>query len=304
MTDTRPRVRHGPEPPPAAAGRRAPAWLFLGGVAVALAVVGILYANASGAVPGTKSPVAWARLVTQDVHSLAFDPTDPQHLYFGHHGGLLESRDGGSTWTALSVRDDAMSVGSAAGGSIVIAGHDVLAASADGGRSWRPISADLPSLDIHGFTRDPGDPKRMWAYPATGGLWESTDSGAHWSRIQPGNVAFPLAVRRPAGTRLYGVTATGLVASDDGGRSWAPRGSPPAFPVTSLSATDDGSVLYAGSPQGLWRSIDGAQTWTATGYTSSAFALATTGDGRTVAVVSSDTAFFRSRDGGETWPGR
>lgn len=38
--------------------------------------------------PDEGEPVSWTRLGTADVHSLAFDPADPTHLYFGHHGGL------------------------------------------------------------------------------------------------------------------------------------------------------------------------------------------------------------------------
>ncbi|HYN69126.1 MAG TPA: hypothetical protein VEX41_02825, partial [Candidatus Eisenbacteria bacterium] len=111
-----------------------------------------------------------------------------------------------------------MAMRPAVDGSIVIAGHEVFTASRDGGQTWQPIAADLPSLDIHGFTRDPVDPDRMWAYLATGGLWESTDAGAHWTRVRDDNVLFPLAVHSDGGTRLLGVDANGLVASTDGGR--------------------------------------------------------------------------------------
>ena len=51
------------------------------------------------------------------------------------------------------------------------------------------------------------------------------------------------------------------------------------------------------------RSEDGGRTWTATAYQESAFAIATTADGKTVGVVSRETDFFRSSDGGATWPG-
>jgi hypothetical protein len=113
---------------------------------------------------GRRTP--WATLRTQDVHSLAFVGGDPAHVLLGHHGGLLESRDGGPrTWSALPVRDDAMTMAPADDGSIVIAGHLVFTASRDGGATWASITADLPSLDIHGSTRDPADPARMWAYP-------------------------------------------------------------------------------------------------------------------------------------------
>jgi len=251
----------------------------------------------------TSGQTAWARFGTADVHSLAFAGGDSNHVLFGHHGGLLESRDGGRTWTALAVREDAMSMTPADDASIVIAGHLVLTASHDGGATWSSIPADLPSLDIHGFTRDPLDPARMWAYLATGGLWESTNFGAHWTEVRADNVILPLAVRDGATTRLLGVDADGLVTSIDGGRTWTTRGTPPTFPMTALAATPDGRTVYAGAPDGLFRSDDGGRTWGRTGFRGSAFAIATAPGGRTVAVVSRETEFFRSADSGSTWPG-
>ena len=249
-------------------------------------------------------PVAWARLETQDVHSLAFVGEDPNHLLFGHHDGVLESIDGGRTWQALAVQEDAMSISVATDGSLVIAGHEVFMASPDVGRTWSPIESDLPSLDIHGFTRDPADPGRMWAYLAIGGLWESSDAGAHWANVREDNVAFPVAIRDGSATSLLGIDASGFVVSGDGGRTWSGATTPPTFPMTSLVATADGSVVYAGSPDGLFRSTDGGSTWAATSYTGSVFAAATMSTGDLVAVVSQDAAFFRSADGGQTWPAR
>lgn len=253
--------------------------------------------------PRTSAQTAWARLGTEDVHSLAFVGNALDHLLFGHHGGLSETRDGGRTWRPLPTNADAMAMRPGADGSIVIAGHDVFTASRDGGETWQPIAADLPSLDIHGFTRDPADPARMWAYLATGGVWESTDAGAHWIRVRDDNVLFPLAVRGDEGTRLLGVDANGLVASDDGGRTWGKLGSPPTYPMTALTSTTDGTTIYAGSPDGLFRSDDVGRTWTNTNFSGSPFAIATSADGATVAIVARTTEFFRSSDGGESWPG-
>lgn len=276
-----------------------PRWLLPAGIGIVLAAVALALVLRSG--PSAQVP--WATLRTQDVHSLAFVDGDPGHVLLGHHGGLLESRDGGRTWSGLPVRDDAMSMTPAGDGSIVIAGHEVFTASRDGGATWAAIPADLPSLDIHGFTRDPADPSRMWAYLATGGLWESTDFGTQWTEVRSDNVIFPLAVRAGSITRLLGVDASGLVASDDGGRTWTTLGTPPAYPMTALAATPDGGTIYAGAPEGLFRSGDGGRTWTPTAYRGSAFALATTPDGATVAVVNRDTDFYRSPDSGATWPG-
>ena len=276
--------------------RRTATLLLAGAGAIVVTVAVLLLRPAEGQIP-------WARLRTQDVHSLAFVAGDPNHVLFGHHGGLLESRDGGRSWSALPVRDDAMSMAPADDGSIVIAGHLVFTASRDGGASWAAIANDLPSIDIHGFTRDPADPARMWAYLAIGGLWESADFGAHWVQVRADNVIFPLAVRDGSTTRLLGVDGTGLVTSSDGGRTWSGLGTPPTYPMTSLAATPDARTIYAGAPDGLFRSDDGGRTWTPTQYRGSAFAIATTPDGASVGIVSRETEFFRSDDRGATWPG-
>ncbi len=297
----RSRTSKPPRKSPPTRGRtlaKVPVWAWLFGALAAVALAGLLLFLGRSAV----SQAAWATLGTQDVHSLAFVDDDPQRLLFGHHGGILESRDGGRTWTALPVRDDAMSMAPAQDGSIVIAGHNVFTASRDGGQTWSAIPADLPSLDIHGFARDPLDPARMWTYLATGGLWESIDGGAQWTRVREDNVAFPFAIVRGGATRLLGVDATGLVASDDGGRTWAAVGTPPTYPMTAVAATPDGETIYAASPEGLFRSADGGATWRKTTFAGAPFAIATSPDGMTVALVDQSTEFFRSADGGQTWP--
>ena len=284
---------------PAQTGRRWGVLALSGGVGVvAIAVVAFIMLRPSGA---SASP--WSRLGTEDVHSLAFVGDDPNRLLFGHHGGLSASSDGGRTWQPLGTRSDAMSLGAASDGSIVVAGHEVLAASRDDGRTWEDIRAALPSLDIHGFTRDPADPARMWAYLATGGLWESRDGGLTWEQVQQDNVLFPVAVRSAGTTRLFGVTVDGLSSSDDGGRSWRGVSTPEIYPIASLAATSDGSVLVAGGPSGLARSDDGGASWSELPFDGESAAIAVTAGGRTIAVVTRSTEFFRSADGGRTWPG-
>lgn len=253
--------------------------------------------------PGGTSIEAWSRLGTQDVHSLSFVGDDPDRLLFGHHGGILASTDGGRSWQPLATRSDAMSLAPATDGSIVIAGHDLFAESRDDGLTWQDIPAVLPSLDIHGFARDPGNPSRVWAYLATGGLWESLDGGRAWERVQEENILFPVAVTAPSGTRLFGLRADGLASSDDGGRTWRNVATPELYPIASLAATSDGSVLVAGGPDGMARSDDGGASWSKLAFEGQPFAVAITGGGRTIAVVTRATEFFRSDDGGRTWPG-
>ena len=249
-------------------------------------------------------PAAWARLGTQDVHSLAFAPDATDHLYFGHHGGILETRDGGRSWTALPVSADAMGMRPTNDGSIVIAGHEVLVASPDGGRTWAALSSDLPNIDIHAFARDPDDPRRMCAYLAAGGVYETTDGGTHWTLVLDGHRPILAAIRAPGGTGLLGIDPfAGLARSDDGGRTWTTLSQPEAYPAYGLAATPDGQTVLIGTGDALRRSADGGRTWETIDLPSSPFAIAVSDDGRSVAVVTRSTEFFRSDDGGRSWPG-
>lgn len=265
-------------------------------VAIGLAVTGAVLLSRS-----SSGPTAWSKLGTQDVHSLAF-VGDASNLLFGHHGGIRESRDGGRTWTALAARDDAMGMSPAKDGSIVVAGHEVFTASSDGGATWTSIETDLPSRDIHGFARDPADGARMWAALATGGLYESRDGGRTFAKVFADNVVFPVAASTGGISRLFAVSASGLVVSEDGGRTFAQRSSPKLYPIATLTATPAGDVLVAGGPDGVWRSDDGGRSWRDLGFGPGAAAVALAPDGRTIGIVARDTTFFRSDDGGATWP--
>lgn len=269
-------------------------------LAAAAAVVAAVLLRPS---TGVAAAVPWDRLGTQDVHSLAFQGADSSRVLFGHHGGILRSEDGGRNWAPLPVRQDAMGMAAAADGSIIIAGHLVFQASRDGGATWAPINADLPSLDIHGFARSLSDPARMWAYLAEGGIYESPDFGIIWTRVNGGHILQLTAIRRGDADELLGIDLRGIVRSTDQGRTWAPVGTPPTAPVTSLAATADGAVMILGGPDGLYRSDDSGATWRHVLVSKTVLASAITADGKTLAAVTQETLFYRSEDGGATWPG-
>jgi hypothetical protein len=291
------------------APRAVPWWRTWRSGVVALAVVGALalvgYVLLSGGAGASLSgATAWATLGTRDVHSLAFDPADARHLYFGHHNGLLESRDGGRTWQPTGLRGaDAMNVRPGSGTGLQIAGHNVYQETADGGRTWTAVPNDLPGLDLHAFVTDPADPARAWAYAVGFGLFESADRGRHWELRQPGDWPVLAAARSSARTTLIGVSGNGLGVSADGGRTWQALASP-GGQVASLAAAPDGSVIYAGTTTGLYRSVDRGSSWQATDFKGTALTVAVAAtDPRVVAIVDDKTRFFRSEDGGASWPG-
>jgi photosystem II stability/assembly factor-like uncharacterized protein len=294
-------ARRQPAPTP----RRPWRAIVVGGAAVAaVAVVALAVVLNSGGRASVGGATAWATLGTPDVHALAFDPTDPQHLYFGHHGGLLETTDGGRSWSQTPLRGaDAMNVAPPAGGFFQIAGHNVYMETADGGQTWQDVPNNLPGLDLHAFVADPADPAHAWAFSVGFGLFETTDKGRTWELRQPGGWGALTAFVDSGRTVLVGVSSEGLARSDDGGRTWAALGQPTGQ-VASLAASADGTVIYAGTTTGVGRSTDGGRTWTATPLKTVGVTVAVSpSDPNVVAVVDDKTRYFRSADGGQSWPG-
>lgn len=247
---------------------------------------------------------AWATLGTADVHALAFAPGDASHLYFGHHDGLLETRDGGRSWQPASLSGvDAMNVQTAGATKIQIAGHEVYVESVDGGASWQLVPNDLPGLDLHAFAIDPADADHAWTWAVGFGLFETHDGGRHWQLRQPGTWGYLVAYRAADATALLAVGSEGAVRSLDGGTTWQPLAYPGAPLAGGLAAAADGSVLYAATTVGLRRSTDQGQTWRQTTFDRAALSVAVASDDpMDVAIVDESTRFFRSPDGGASWP--
>ena len=247
-------------------------------------------------------PAPLSRVDTQDVHALAFLGS-PDRLILGHHAGILESNDGGRTWSPWGTGSDAMALGVAGERPVIVAGHDVLAVGRPDGH-WQHIANDLPHNDIHGFARDPANPDRMWAYLATGGLYESQDGGTHWEQASAGHTIALLAVTAGDGTRLLAVDPDlgAIVASDDGGRNWQRLAAPPDTPVYAMAAARDGATILLSGAQGLFRSDDGGTTFAQlVDVGEPILAIAASDDASTIVLATRDRVIYRSDDGGETW---
>jgi photosystem II stability/assembly factor-like uncharacterized protein len=251
------------------------------------------------------APAPLASLGTADAHALAFDPRNADHIFFGHHGGLLESRDGGRTWMETTLSGaDAMNVSTGADGGLQVAGHELYVVSSDGGATWQPVETDLPGLDLHAFAVDPADRDHAWTFAAGLGLFETTDGGSHWELRQEGNWAALTAYRTAETTVLVAVGSEGLASSSNGGETWRPLAYPGAPLSGGLAAAADGSAIYAATVSGIRRSDDGGATWQATGWDGAALAMAVARSNPSLlALVDDEMNFYRSTDGGASWPG-
>lgn len=282
--------------------------LILAGLGVIAVMAVALFGSRPGDAPVEAKPLsAWR---PADYHALAFSPTDPNVLYFGHHNGLLKSEDGGRTWSpAKSERNwDAMSLSIPAADSktVYVAGHDIFYKSTDGGATWEKVRHDLPGNDIHAFGVVPENPKALYAFVVGYGLFQSEDGGAIWRRRGSPPPSTMALVVPPGGPNrlLAGSMGSGLVRSEDGGSSWVPAAagfSGQSVMALAASATTPG-LAYAGSERGLFKSIDGGATWQQLPQATPLSILAVSPqDDRRLAGIDSQGAVLRSDDGGQTW---
>ena len=283
-------------------------WMMAAGLAfLVIAVLWLVFSNRdsenSGALPVS-------RLTTNDFHSLAFSPTEPETVFFGHHKGLLVSHNGGKDWQPTVLNNaDVMVLGIAPSNSqtMYVAGHNVFIKSNDGGNTWQGVHANLPGLDIHAFAVDPENADKVVAYVVSFGLFGSEDGGINWESL---SVSSPPSVNglvfgEDDQTLYAAADGAGLWQSQDGGRSWSPIPTVPNNGAIAVAYVPANGRLYLTTLEpaaGLHYSDDGGETWTSTSLRETILAVAISPlDSKHIMAVNDQGEVFASRDGGISW---
>ena len=207
------------------------------------------------------------------------DPGAAPHIVAASEGRVYVSRDGGATWTRAGgelASDYVVAVASDASGSLALAGTATqVFRSQDLGDSWTPASAGLRSSWITALAVDPQDPSRVWtaahgfAGSPKSGLFRSADAGLSWS-LSNGPAGSPsvsaLLIGSGHPSTLYAGAAGGsaVYRSDDEGEHWTSSTLPSSgYPVSALALDPASSDrVWAVASGGLFRSDDGARSWT------------------------------------------
>jgi hypothetical protein len=298
-----------PTPRRPAAGRRRPPrrrhWPWVVGLlaAVALAVGGWIVSRPGGGATGGAAP-----FVGGDLHSMVVDPSDPNRLWVGGHGGAAASTDGGRTWTQVASLEGADPMGWEIDpkdpSRHYLGGHPGFQVSTDGGRSFTMRNQGLPATDVHGLGRDPAS-GRLYAAVVGRGLLASDDQGVTWAVVNPAAQTMgPILVDPKDPKTLYLSDMQSLLRSTDGGRSWQRLGAIPGAMWITRSA--DGSTFLAAGGGQLLKSIDAGRTFAPAGPPPTAVAAVAVADrsGQRLYAAGLDgerAVVFRSDDGGARW---
>lgn len=134
--------------------------------------------------------------------------------------------------------------------------------------------------------------------PGDLGLERSDNGGLSWRSVSLRGQA-DLHLLCASGRRVYGLnTTTGtIMAGRDGGHVWETRSTPPG--INDLAVDPNApAALVGSSDSALWRSTDGAETWSRTNGPPGAVAWLSSGR---VVVASVDARLHESRDRGRSW---
>lgn len=266
-------------------------------LAPTLAVVALALAGCGDdAAPGGSSLVRAEPGGAGHVHGLA---VLGDQLLIATHAGLWRAPAGGKPARVGASRRDIMGF-TVLGSRLVGSGHPDpmedtgepanvgFIESADGGRSWRPVSL-AGEVDFHAMAAGAAT---VYGYDGgSGRLMASSDGGRTWGTLSPPAPVISIAVDPRRDERVLVSTPEGVYRSEDGGAGWRPV----EREVVLLTWGRRGawSVTDAGAVR---RSTDGGRTWSETGRVDGTPVAITSASGGVV-IATESGAVLESADG-------
>ncbi len=238
-----------------------------------------IYRSDDGTTTWTYLPISGA----WNVRQVLADPLNSQRIYMAGDSGFYASTDGGDSWTPggwsglpsplpglfVTMAADPFQAGhllaSFGGGSYGV-GSGWLYSSANYGASWQAVALPQSVNWINAIVFDPETSGTVYLATKGTGVYKSTDSGTSWKRIddlkQPdmANAGSISIATHPQHMLLVGASPCPY-RSLDGGATWQKAGRLPSGGTTLMFADNDSTRLYFASPQGLFFSSDGGDTW-------------------------------------------
>jgi photosystem II stability/assembly factor-like uncharacterized protein len=203
------------------------------------------------------------------VFALAFT-ADGQSAVCAAPSGVFRYQDG--QWLRADAPADAapargLAIG-AVSGRIYLMGRNGLFASDDGGQSYDRVTSALPQSAEITALAVASQPAELLLAVIDGQIMASEDGGGQWQRRAQGLGDMPIdtvALDPASPQRVWSAGADSVYVSDDLGATWRALGQPlpeAGTRVRGVAADAAAMTLVVTSHRGMYRSEDGAQSWT------------------------------------------
>ena len=234
-------------------GRGVRIYLILVAVGVLVVVPGSYFIGR--AVGDSDAGSAWP-VVGADLHAVS----DIEGTIFvsGHTASAARAPDG--RWRPIASLNgiDAMAWTQTPQG-ILVAGHQGVFSSVDGGSSFTRSNLNLPATDVHAIG---ASGQTLYLASPTAGLFGSQDAGNTFRRIS-GDTAFMGSIAVDPRDPRWAIAADinlGAVMTTDGGRTWRRLNSPGRAVAVAWNPRNRRDIALA-TATGVSRSLDGGAHW-------------------------------------------
>ena len=157
------------------------------------------------ALSDTPADIQWEQrgmgmALTNEILSLAIDPTDPAIVFAGGATELFRSSDGSASWQRIYSTLDGQSIFALLVDAIVperiyAGATNGLYRSEDSGETWQPWGDSLHNITISALAQHPSDSNIFFVGTKQNSLWYSLDAGETWVK----------AAELPAASHVYDI---------------------------------------------------------------------------------------------------
>ncbi|NUM31920.1 MAG: T9SS type A sorting domain-containing protein [Bacteroidetes bacterium] len=168
--------------------------------------------------------------------------------------------------------------------------------------SWNPGVGRITSVAIH-----PSDTTVIYVSSPGGGIWKSTNSGSSWTPlidyVNSGWMNVYNLCIDPSNTNTIYAAPSGVIKSNDAGKTWNNTGSGPSSVKKILVHPSNSNIVFATGSGGIWRSVNAGTSWTKVSSVSSMEDIEFNPYNVNVmyASGSGSTSILRSKDNGINW---
>ncbi|MDX1687794.1 MAG: hypothetical protein R3248_07405 [Candidatus Promineifilaceae bacterium] len=294
---------------------------------------GVAFAASDGVYKSEDYGVTWQRALTDSVGTLAVSPdfAADETIFAAGGDALYMSADAGTTWISSTLTADAPWIQALAISPAFASDQTLFAGttgglywSDDGGTSWQAVDAyaDTAVTSLAISPEWPAQPTLLVGTAA--GVYRLLSSDPTTGIVRQPTVGFvplstsSLAWSEAANFLLTGTSNHGVYGSEDGARSWSPRGLQAghdyeAFIDVAISPNyDQDQTLYAAWSSGtgiggsVYRTTDGGDTWDIVytiDYIPDVELSPQYGTDQTLFAATNERQVVGSFDGGNTWEG-
>jgi photosystem II stability/assembly factor-like uncharacterized protein len=274
-----------------------------------------LYATACSGIYRTKDAAGrWTKVrgipnSSRRTRAFAQHRLDPDTFFAGTTEGLWATEDGGGSWALRTSRELVVNALLTQPDGALLVGSDGAGVlrSLDGGRSWTDSNEGFSERFVARalFAPSGGVVVGVTGDRSHGGVFSAPAPNGPWTRVAPGLEGREVLTIALAGEGILAGTDDGVFLTQ--GKAW--RRLPTEVDgvdlhphVTDVLALEPGLFLAATS-QGLLRSTDGGGRWQSQrlGVLRTVERIAASSGPEPVALATTPTGFFESRDRGASW---